>query len=474
MGTPVSTILIVDDDPDIREVLKVRLDALGYRLLAAGSGIECLRLIEQQHPQLVLLDVQMPDFNGIELLKELRKLENDLPVIMITAYGTIELAVQAMKDGAYDFIPKPFDLEQLRIVVTKALERETLTREVQILTEELDERHRMVTGVNAEMSRIVETARKAALSNSTILLLGESGTGKEIFARAIHSWSDRRNHPFIAINCVGLSTYLLESELFGHEKGAFTGAIELKKGKMELAHGGTVFLDEVGDISAELQTKLLRFLQEREFERVGGSKSIHVDVRIIAATNRDLEQAVKSAQFREDLFYRLDVIRLTLVPLRQRKEDIPILANYFLRKYARETKKKFVEISAEALSMLTAFNWPGNVRELANAVESSIVLAKGPVLSVDDLPSKIVDWSAELNFQAQAPTIPSLLQESHAPTQADSQDTSLAAAIERLQRDMITRALHESRGNKQKAARILGISRQGLVKMLKRYDDIAS
>ena len=281
-------ILVVDDDADIREVLADRLESLGYRVFAAETAKVGLELLERQNPQLVLLDIEMPDMNGIDMLREIRRGEHDVTVVMITAYGTIERAVEAMKEGAYDFIPKPFEPDHVALIVAKALERETLKRGIEILIEQVDDRHRMIVGQSVLINRAVETANKAAASRSTILLLGESGTGKEIFARAIHNWSDRKDKPFVAINCVGLSKELLESELFGHEKGAFTGALQLKKGKMELAHGGTVFLDEVGDISTELQTKLLRFLQEREFERVGGTKPISVDVRIIAATNRDL------------------------------------------------------------------------------------------------------------------------------------------------------------------------------------------
>ncbi|HSF59720.1 MAG TPA: sigma-54 dependent transcriptional regulator, partial [Candidatus Binatia bacterium] len=361
MESLAGNILVVDDDPDIREVLADRLDSLGYRVLTAANGAEGLEAFERHSPHLVLLDIEMPGMNGLEMLAEIRKREHDTAIIMITAYGTIERAVEAMKEGAYDFIPKPFEPDHVALIVAKALERDTLKREVEILAEELDERHHMVVGQSPQMGRALDVAKKAAASRSTILLLGESGTGKEIFARAIHNWSDRSNKPFVAINCVGLSKALLESELFGHEKGAFTGALQVKKGKIELAQGGTVFLDEVGDISTELQTKLLRFLQEREFERVGGNTPISVDVRIIAATNRDLNSALRGGQFREDLYYRLNVIPLTLPPLRERKEDIPGLANYFLGRFALETKKNFIRISEEAMQKLTGYEWPGNV-----------------------------------------------------------------------------------------------------------------
>ncbi|HEY2988508.1 MAG TPA: sigma-54 dependent transcriptional regulator, partial [Candidatus Binatia bacterium] len=298
-------ILIVDDEPFNLDLLEQELTDRGYSIQRADSGARALGEFESFHPDLILLDYQMPDMNGVEVLKELRGRGHETPVVLITAYGTIERAVQAMKEGAYDFIPKPFEPDHLALVVQKALEREKLKREVEILSEEVGERYHLVAGKSAKMTQAVDFALKAAASKATVLLLGESGTGKELFARAIHRWSERKDDPFVSINCVALSKELLESELFGHEKGAFTGAHQLKKGKMELADGGTVFLDEVGDISAELQTKLLRFLQEREFERVGGNKPIRVDVRIIAATNRDLDGDVKAGRFREDLFYRL-------------------------------------------------------------------------------------------------------------------------------------------------------------------------
>src|SRR5678816_86260 len=297
-------ILVADDDPDIRDILKDTLSSLGARVTIACDGRECLNKIEAECPELVLLDIEMPVKNGLDVLKEIGQRRFDTTVIMITAYGSIARAVQAMKEGAFDFITKPFELDHIALVVEKALDRGRLKRGFERFTEQESHRYRLIGGESPRMREAIETAKKAARSRSTVLLLGESGTGKEVFARVIHNWSERKNEPFIAINCVGLSKDLLESELFGHERGAFTGASQLKKGKMELAHGGTVFLDEVGDISAELQTKLLRFLQEREFERVGGTQPIRVDVRVIAATNRDLSSAIKEGRFREDLYYR--------------------------------------------------------------------------------------------------------------------------------------------------------------------------
>src|SRR5499426_1922042 len=428
-----SRILIVDDEPLNLDLLDQELTELGHVTERATDGSEALSKLDTANPDLVLLDYQMPGMNGIEVLREIRKRDQNLPVIIITAYGTIERAVEAVKAGANDFITKPFDPEHLALVVKKALEQAQLRSEVEFFAQELRGRYRFVAGKNALMGQTVEEAKKAAASKSTVLLLGESGTGKEIFARAIHDWSARRLKPFIAINCVGLAKELLESELFGHEKGAFTGAHQLKKGKMELADGGTVFLDEAGDIAAELQTKLLRFLQEREFERVGGTESITVDVRIIAATNRDLEQAVKNQTFREDLYHRLNVIAITLPPLRERKEDIPILANYFLQRFSREAKKNVTEISQQAMEQLLTYDWPGNVRELSNVMERSIVLGAGPKITPNDLPPRLILQKAN----------------------SSSPELSYHEAIDAFRKELIENALTQSAGSRVAAAKAL-------------------
>jgi two-component system, NtrC family, response regulator AtoC len=445
MKTLGGSILIVDDDPDIRDILSETLNSLGSRVITATNGRECLEKMEKEAPELLLLDIEMPGKNGLEVLKEFRQRGRDTTAIMITAYGTIERAVQAMKEGAFDFITKPFDLDHIAIVVEKALKQERLKRGLERFTEEESQRYRLIGGESPKMKLAIDTAKKTAASKSTVLLLGESGTGKEVFARAIHNWSDRSGEPFIAINCVGLAKELLESELFGHEKGAFTGAHQLKKGKMELAHGGTVFLDEVGDISAELQTKLLRFLQEREFERVGGNQTIHVDVRVLAATSRDLLSAIKEGRFREDLYYRLNVIPISLPPLRDRREDIPVLAKYFLRRSAAETKKNFTGIEADAEARLVAHEWPGNVRELANVIERAVVLGQGPEVSVDDLPPRIV-YSEE---------------------ERTSEGLSYRAAVDAARADVIRRTLATTRGNRAAAARILGLHKTHLLSLMK-------
>ena len=445
MKTLSGTILVADDDSDIRDILKDTLNSLGARIITAANGQECLDRVEVDAPDLVLLDIEMPIKNGLQVLQELRQRGSDTTVTMITAYGTVERAVQAMKQGAYDFITKPFDLDHIALVVEKALEREKLKRGLERYSEETGERYRLIGGESPKMREAIETAKKAAASRSTVLLLGESGTGKEVFARAIHHWSERNGEPFIAINCVGLSKDLLESELFGHEKGAFTGAHQLKKGKMELANGGTLFLDEVGDISPELQTKLLRFLQEREFERVGGAQQIRVDVRVIAATNRDLTSAMREGRFREDLYYRLNVIPIALPPLRERREDIPVLAKYFLRRTAAETKKILAGISQDAEAMFVAYEWPGNVRELANVIERAVVLGQGPDITIRDLSLSTVDVTAKNGCGA----------------------LSYRQALEMAKRDVVLRALAQTDGNRAAAARLLGLHKTHLLNLIK-------
>jgi DNA-binding NtrC family response regulator len=440
-----ANILVVDDDPDIREVLKDRLESLGYNVFAAASGVEALELLEKQNPQIVLMDIEMPEMGGLEALKEIRKRQIDITVVMITAHGTIERAVEAIRQGAYDFIPKPFEPDHIALIVQRALERERLKRGVEVLSDQVGERYRLITGKSPKMAEAVDLAKKSATSRSTVLLLGESGTGKEIFARSIHEWSERRAEPFIAINCAGLSKELLESELFGHEKGAFTGAHQLKKGRIELSHGGTVFLDEIGDISAEIQTKLLRFLQEREFERVGGIKPVRVDVKVIAATNRDLAGAVKEGRFRTDLYYRLNVIPISLPPLRERREDIGALANFFMQRFSSETKKRFDEISPEAMERLLTYDWPGNVRELANVIERAVVLGRGPQISLDEIPTTMVSTDST------APSLGLLYSEN----------------VEAYRRQLIVKALSEAKGNRAAAAKALGLQRTYLSRLIK-------
>ena len=445
MQTSGARVLIVDDDPASRRLLEVRLRPLECDVATAGNGEQALSAIRKDPPDLVLLDLQMPKMGGIDVLRTLRKEGSDVPTIVITAHGSIETAVEAMKEGAHDFITKPVDGNHFDIVVRKALERVGLKRELELFSEDADKRYRLIIGKSEKMKAAVETARKAATSKATVLLLGESGTGKEVFARAIHNWSERKNQPFVAINCVGLSKELLESELFGHERGAFTGADQQKKGKMELASGGTVFLDEIGDVSQELQAKLLRFLQEREFDRVGGVRPIKVDVRIIAATNRDLEGTVKDGRFREDLYHRLNVVPITLAPLRERTEDIAILAQHFMDRYAKEAKKNFTEIADDAQKQLCAYDWPGNVRELGNVIERAIVLGGGPRLQSQDLPSRVVGSAARPSIDGR----------------------SYRNAMEYYRRELILAALERCHGNRAAAARALGLHEKYLLRLLK-------
>src|SRR5437660_3828211 len=408
-----------------------------------------LHPVAMQHAVLVGLGSQMAERNGIEVLKRVRKEWPDLPVIIMTAYGTIAGAVEAMKEGATDFVTKPFDIDHVKIVIDRALVQRGLKHEVAVLRAEVESRYDPLIATSTKMAEVVEIAKKAAQSDATVLLLGESGTGKDLLARSIHSWSNRGGRLFAPVNCVALSEELLESELFGHEKGAFTGASAQKRGKMEVADGGTVFLDEIGDMKPGLQAKLLRFLQNREFDRVGGTRTVKVDVRVIAATNRDLQQAVKDGSFGTDLFYRLNVVTLTVPPLRERTEEIPQLAEFFLRKYCREAKKPGIRISPKAMKMLTAYSWPGNVRELQNAIERAVVLKTGEMLTPEDFSLQPMDIT---------------------PEQSELMNRPFHEAVERHKREIIRRALALAGGNQTKAAERLGLQRTYLARLIKQMD----
>jgi DNA-binding NtrC family response regulator len=445
-------VLIVDDDPNSRRLLDVRLRAVGCDTAVAADGQEALMAVRQEAPSLMLLDLEMPRMGGLELLRTLRAEGFDFPVVVITAHGSIEAAVEAMKEGAYDFLPKPFDAQHLDLVVRKALDRRSLVEANRLLRDTLDAHTSEILGNSQAIREAVVVARKAAAANSTVLLLGESGTGKEVFAHAIHRWSDRRERPLVVVNCVALSEHLLESELFGHEKGAFTGAHQTKKGKFELAHGGTVFLDEIGDMPLGLQAKLLRVLQDHHFERVGGTKPIRADIRVIAATNRDLDQATKDGRFREDLFYRLNVVRITLPPLRERKEDLRVLVQHFVAKFAAETKKRVRDVSPDAMARLQRHDWPGNVRELANVIERAVVLCSGKEVRSDDL---------ALPTHARLPV---------APTMAGDSDGDFHVQVRASKQAIIRSALDRAGGNQTKAAELLGLQRTYLVKLLRELE----
>ena len=446
MTKPRSRILIVDDDPDILELLSDRLQLMRFEVACAKDGQEALSLLRQEAPPLTLLDLQLPRLSGMDVLHAIRREGLETTVIVITALGTPERAVEAMRAGAYDFIPKPLDPGHLEVVINKALERESLRAENWRLHSELEAEARPIIGRSPAVQDLIRTAKQAAASNATVLLRGESGTGKEILARAIHRWSPRREEPLVIVNCVALSEELLESELFGHEKGAFTGAHQRKRGKAELADGGTLFLDEVGDIRAPLQAKLLRLLQEHEFERVGGTRPIRVDARFIAATNANLEQAMKQGMFRQDLYYRLNVVSLCLPPLRARREDIDDLANHFVAKYCAELKRPPAAISPAAMTLLRGYDWPGNIRELENAIERAVVLSGATEIEPRDLP--IAQTSMEEDSEGAA-------------------DSSYRLAVLNFKRELLRSALLKADGNQTRTAEALGLQRTYLSRLLR-------
>ena len=437
---------MVDDDPDIRELLSDRLQLMRLEVACAGDGEEALALLRQEAPPLTLLDLQLPRVSGMEVLHAIGREGIETTVIVITAWGTPERAVEAMRAGAYDFIPKPLDPAHLEVVINKALERDSLREENRLLHGELDSVDRPLIGESPAIHNLIRTAQQAAVSNATILLRGESGTGKEILARAIHRWSPRRNRPLVTVNCVALSEELLESELFGHEKGAFTGAHQKKQGKAELANGGTLFLDEIGDIRPALQAKLLRLIQEQEFERVGGTRPIRVEVRFVAATNTDLERAMKEGRFRQDLYYRLNVVSLVLPPLRERKGDVEPLARHFVEKYSAELKRRPSPISPAALAILTQYKWPGNVRELENAIERAVVLSIGSEIGPKDLPLLMDEPSDEASEESAG---------------------SYHEAVLQFKRELLRSALAQASGNQTRAAEALGLQRTYLSRLLK-------
>jgi DNA-binding NtrC family response regulator len=443
-----ATIVVADDDRAIRKIVRDRLTAAGHAVEMAENGREALALVDRVDPDLALLDLQMPELDGFAVLDALAKRESAPLVVVITAHGSIEGAVRAMKAGAHDFLQKPFEAAQLEHVVAKTLATERLQRDVGRLRGEIATRHTLVTGTSARMREVVELAERAAASEATILLTGESGTGKEVLARAIHAASRRANGPFVALNCAALSAELLESELFGHEKGAFTGAVRTKPGRIELAAGGTLFLDELGELQPALQAKLLRVLQEREYERVGGTRVLRADVRILAATNRDLEATVAAGTFRQDLYYRVKVVALKVAPLRERRDDIQPLAEHFLARFAREAGRDRPRLDDGAIALLRSYDWPGNVRELANVIERCIVLGAADVVTADCLPDELHEA---------APPTPSA-----ATTSAGYHDAIAAA-----KRAILRAALDAEGGHQTRAAKRLGLTQPYLARLLK-------
>ncbi len=387
MGMEKTRVLVVDDEEIVRESLSGWLREDGYAVETASDGSVAIEHIKAEPWAVLLVDLKMPGIDGLQVLEESKKVQPDAQVVIMTAYATVDTAVQAMKKGAYDYLVKPFEPEELSLMMKKLITQQNLVRENILLKKALKQQYQFqdLLSKNPKMQALFELAKVAAQSPSTILILGESGTGKELLARAVHAESPRSTNPFIALSCAAMTETLLESELFGHEKGAFTGATFRKKGKFELAHSGTLFLDEIGDISPKLQLDLLRALEMQRFYRVGGTEPIQVDARIIAATNRDLKKAVEEGSFREDLYYRLNVIAITLLPLRERKEDLPLLVEHFLSQLSIEVGKNLEKISPEATELLMAYQWPGNVRELRNVLERGAVVAKGPTIEVEDL-----------------------------------------------------------------------------------------
>ncbi|MCF8064518.1 MAG: sigma-54 dependent transcriptional regulator [Desulfarculaceae bacterium] len=443
-------ILIVDDEKNYLVVLQALLADNGYEMLTAQNGSQALALAAEEEPDLVITDMRMPQMSGLDLIQRLKARFNEMPIIVMTAYGTVENAVEAMKSGATDYISKPFENTELLLTVQKALKMRRLLFQNRLLKEEL-QGYGEIIGDSKAMRQVYGLIDKVAATKATVLLTGESGTGKELIARAIHARSPRAEEPFVAVNCMALTETLLESELFGHEKGAFTGATSRRKGRFEMAHGGTLFLDEVGEMSLSLQVKLLRVLQERTFERVGGNLQLSVDVRIVAATNRDLTQAVESGDFREDLFYRLNVVRIDVPPLSQRREDLPVLVAHFVKKYAAEVGRPAPQVDKQAMELIYSHSWPGNVRELENAIERAVILA-GDSITPGDLPLEIRPGQEA----ASATELP--------------RDMSLNNALEDLERRMIVRALSEAGGVASHAAEALGLTKSNLAYKLKKYE----
>ncbi|MFQ5498928.1 MAG: sigma-54-dependent transcriptional regulator [Candidatus Zixiibacteriota bacterium] len=448
-----ANILVVDDKPSMRSMLTETLQDEGYRVDCATDGRRALELVRNKSYDLVLTDLKMPDLDGLGLLGEVKNLTDDTSVIIMTAYGTIEDAVSAMKHGAFDFITKPFDTEHLCVLVSRALENRRLIAENMLLREELAGRDNsfQIVGKSEKMHQIAELVQKVARSDASVLLQGESGTGKELFARAIHTVSLRKDRSFIAINCAAIPHELLENELFGSEKGAFTGAHARKIGKFEIADGGTVFLDEIGNMEVSLQAKLLRVLQQKNFERLGGTKTVDVDVRVIAATNMDLNELIKLKKFREDLYYRLSVFPILIPPLRERADDVVELANYFVAKYCREMNKSPMSLSRGAADLLEKYHWPGNVRELENTIERAIILAEGKKITPDHLAIRLRSTD-EIKLREGAG-----LKEIGAAAQA------------KAEKGTIIRVLKQVRGNKRKCAKILQIDYTTLFDKIKKY-----
>jgi two-component system NtrC family response regulator len=448
-------ILIVEDERFQREMLRKFLTREGHRVQEAENGEKALQFMGMSSFDLILLDFKMPGMSGLEVLKEAKRINPEIDAVIITAYGTVDTAVQAMKAGSTDYVTKPIDFEELSIIIGRVAKHRTLVRENEILRRELNAKgvtSDTIRHKSQNMAELINLAGRIASSPATVLIRGETGTGKELFARLIHSLSPRGDRPFITVNCASIPETLLESELFGHEKGAFTGAAQRRIGHFEQADRGTLFLDEIGELTPTVQVKLLRFLQEREFQRVGGNRTLKADVRIISATHQDLEARVKEGLFREDLYYRIHVVTLKIPPLRERREDIPILVDHFIQRFAVENQKSIEGVSREGRGLLMRYDYPGNVRELENIIERAVVISRGDILSIDDLP-----------FDA---TLASNVTDRDA---APAPEGTLQHAVETIEKQMIRDALEKSAFNQTQAAKSLGLSERALRYKLKKY-----
>ena len=441
------TILIVEDEPKMLRLLQLNLSEEGYSIHTAADAETGLRTLRQEKIDLVVTDLRLPGMDGLEFLQAVKRVDARIPVIVMTAYGTVETAVEAMKAGASDYVLKPFSLEEMKLIVRKELDVHDLREENRSLREALGKRYEFknIVARSGKMQEVLAMVERVAPTNSTVLLGGESGSGKDLIARAIHQHSRRASGPFIKINCTAIPENLLESELFGYEKGAFTGAVSSKPGKFELADKGTIFLDEIGDVPGTIQVKLLRVLQDRDFERLGGTKTLKVDVRVVAATNQDLRAALEQGSFREDLYYRLNVVPINIPPLRERKEDIPYLVDHFVERFTRESGKPLRGITPAAQKALMEFHWPGNVRELENIIERAVALSSGEVIDVADIRLDLSPMKPGAAPAANAVAFP-----------------PEGTTLEQFEDEIIKEALHRAGGNKSQAARLLGLSRNAL------------
>ncbi len=444
-------LLVVDDEESMREFLKIMLCKDGYEVHLAANGEEGLNLYRKYRPDLVLTDVKMPRMSGLDLIREIRALDTTVPVIAVTAYATADDALRAVREGAYDYLSKPFQIEDLRLIIRNALEARRLRLENLRLKQTVGEKNRFegIVGKSAAVVEIFNLVQRVAQSKAGVLIIGESGTGKELIAKAIHHLSPRAGKAFVTINCSAIPENLLESEMFGHVKGAFTGAIATKQGLVECAHRGTLFLDEVGDFPTSMQPKLLRFLQEKEFRPVGGSESMNVDVRVVAATNKDLEEEMRRGNFREDLYYRLNVIRIVVPPLREREEDVPLMIDYFLKKSSNEQNKPITKVSSLAMRVLCNHDYPGNVRELENIIERCVTLEQSDQITAGTLPQRLVEKANPCNQENKEIDLP--------PEGIDLSDT-----LEKMERSFLTKAMALAGGNRSRASRLLGISLRSL------------